>query len=98
MSLTLGNAVVVLEHTELRAPARGYTHTRHQACRVSPGDLWCPLPDQRPHTVTATRAKQGSVELTDQFGIRYTYPADMVLSTVIVDPRAARSVSTAGQL
>ena len=97
MSLTLGNAVVVLEHTELRPPARGYTHTRHQACRVSPGDLWCPLPDQRPHTVTATRSKQGSIELTDQFGVRYPYPADALLSTVILDPRATRPVSTAAQ-
>lgn len=97
MSLTLGNAVVVLEHTELRAPARGYTNTRHQACRISPGDLWCPTADPRPHTVTDTRTRQGSIELVDQFGVRYCYPANAVLSTVILDPRPARSVSTAAQ-
>jgi len=92
MSLTIGNAAAVLEHTEPRAPARGYTHTRHQACRVGPGDLWCPTAGQRPHTVTAIRSKQGLVELTDQFGVCYRYPADALLSTVVLDPRACRAV------
>jgi len=94
MSLTISNAVAVLEHTELRPPARGYTHTRHHACRVGPGDLWCPSTDQRPHTVTACRRKQDSVELTDQFGVSYRYPATALLATVVLDPRASRSVST----
>ena len=106
MSFSLSNAAVISEHIELPAPARGYTRTRHQACRVSPGDLWCPStrtgePDQRPHTVTATRAKQGSIELVDQFGVRYRYPSDALLYTVILDPRTSRtfsaSTSTAGQ-
>jgi hypothetical protein len=93
MSLTLGNAVEVFEHTELRAPARGFTRTCHQACRVSPGDLWFPVAEQRPHTVTTTRAKAGSIELTDQFGVRYRYPADALLSTVVLDPRPSHFVS-----
>lgn len=89
MSLTLKNAADVREHQDKPSPARGYTCTRHYACQLMPGDLWQPdgdLPSQRPHTVMNVRRQAGRVEVTDQFGVKYSYAADAVIPTAVLDP------------
>ena len=90
MPLTLNNATEVFEHQDKPSPARGYTCTRHYACQLTPGDLWLPDGDQggqhRPHTVMDVRQHDGRVELVDQFGVKYSYAANAVLPTAVLDP------------
>lgn len=87
MSLTLRNAVVVLDHQDGRPPVSGYTRARHHIGHIDPGDYWLPRLDQSPHTVTMMHRKGARTILIDQFGIAYSYSADAILTTAVPDPR-----------
>ena len=87
MCVTLRNAVEVLDHRAERTTVIGHTRTRHHIGNLSPGDWWFPGPDPLPHTVTAVRRRDGHIVLTDQFGIGYPYPTDVVIATAVPDPR-----------
>ena len=87
MSLTVSNAAVVLDHRDGNAGSPGYTRTRHHIGHLSPGDLWCPDPQSRPHTVITVNSRAGHVVLTDQFGVAYHYLPGAVIGTAVPDPR-----------
>lgn len=87
MSLTLRNAVTVLDHQDGRSPARGYTRTRHHIGNLGPGDWWFPGPDTLPHTVTEVHHRNNRIVLTDQYGSSYSHPAGAVIPTAVPDPR-----------
>jgi len=87
MCISLRNAVAVLDHRDGRTPHPGYTCTRHHIGNLGPGDWWFPEPGAAPHTVTDVHRRDGSIILTDQYGIGYPYPADAVIPTAVPDPR-----------
>ncbi|MGZ8801268.1 MAG: hypothetical protein ACXWZL_01245 [Mycobacterium sp.] len=59
MCLTLANAATILDHPTSVPPACGYTRTLHHAGHLSPGDLWCAVAGEHPHT---------AILVTDQCG------------------------------
>jgi len=65
---------------------RGYTSTTHHAGHLTPGDQWQPVPDQPPRTVTDLHRRHGVITLTDQYGATWTYPANAVIPTTVLDP------------
>ena len=87
MSLTMRNAVAVLDHQDGRSPTTGYTRTRHHIGHLDPGDWWFPGPDPLPHTVTGVHRRDGKIVLTDQYGSSYSHPGDAVISTAVPDRR-----------
>ena len=93
MCLTVANAAAVLDHQDVRPPARGYTCTRHHAGHLMPGDLWRPGPDGQPHTVTGIVRHNGRVTLIDQYGSGYRYPADGLIPTAVPDPIVTAAMS-----
>ena len=98
MCLTLRNAVAVLDHRSGPSPVPGYTRTRHHIGHLSPGDWWFPGPDPRPHIVTGVHRRDGRIVLTDQYGITYPHPGDVVLPTAVPDPRVLTSAPGANDV
>ncbi len=86
MSLTLDNAAEVLDHCVANTANGGFTRTSHCAGHISPGDLWRPQQEDRPHTVTELKRRTDRVILIDQIGETYSYPVDAVLPTAVPDP------------
>ena len=86
MCLTIANAAAIRGHQDNPPPTRGFTRTRHHAGHLAPGDLFRPGDDRTwPHTVMTVRHRPGTVVLTDQFGVEFSYSADAVIPTVVLD-------------
>jgi hypothetical protein len=85
MCLTLANAATVLDHPTSVPPARGYTRTLHHAGHLSPGDLWCAVAGEHPHTAILVHRRHDRITLTDQYGATFAYPAAAVIPTAVPD-------------
>ena len=70
---------------EQTPPARGYTRTRHHAGHLSPGDLWCAVAGEHPHTAILVHRRHDRITLTDQYGATFAYPAAAVIPTAVPD-------------
>ena len=86
MCLTLANATAVLDHPPCRPNAVDYTRTLHHIGYLSPGDLWWPVEEDRPRTVSAVRRRGGQITVADQQGVVFAYPSASVISTAVRDP------------
>lgn len=85
MSLTLANAVAVLDHRNPTRRARGYTCTTHAAGRLAPGDLWLAVDGEDPRTAVLVRRNRDRITVTDQYGVKFIYPAGAVIATAVPD-------------
>ncbi|HYN72034.1 MAG TPA: hypothetical protein VES60_05985 [Nakamurella sp.] len=86
MCLTLANATAVLDHPPCRPNTTGYTRTLHHIGHLSPGDLWWPVEEERPRTVSAVRRHRDGTTVADQQGVVFAYPSASVISTAVRDP------------
>jgi hypothetical protein len=86
MCLTLANATAVLDHPPCRPNATAYTRTLHHIGYLSPGDLWWPVEEGRPRTVSAVRRHGAEITVADQQGVVFAYPSGSVISTAVRDP------------
>ena len=86
MCLTLGNATAVLDRSPCRPNAVAYTRTRHHIGHLSPGDLWWPVEEDRPRTVSAVRRHGAEINVADQQGVVFAYPIAAEISTAVRDP------------
>ena len=86
MCLTLANATTVLDHRTAPPNDRGYTRTTHHIGHLSPGDLWWPVEEERPRTVTAVHRHHDEITLADQQGAVFAYPSAAVIYTAVRDP------------
>ena len=89
MCATLANAITVLDHSATPSNDRGYTRTMHHIGYLSPGDLWRPVEDERPRTVTAVHRRHDEITLADQQGAVFAYPTACVVATAVRDPLPA---------
>lgn len=88
MCLTLANATTVMDHLDSVRPARGYTRTTHHAGCLSPGDLWCAVDGEYPHTAILVHRRHDGITLTDQYGDTFAYPTAAVIPTAVLDALA----------
>ena len=93
MCLTLANTTAIIDHhTSQRPTGRAYTRMFHHAAQLSPGDLFRPVPDRGPHTVTEvhrTRDRRNGrdwITLVDQYANPYCYRSNEPVPTAIPDP------------
>lgn len=86
MCLTLANATAVLDHPPCRPNAVAYTRTLHHIGYLSPGDLWWPVAEGRPRTVSAVGRRGAEITVADQQGTVFAYPCAAVISTAVRDP------------
>jgi hypothetical protein len=64
---------------------RGYPRTLHHAGHLSPGDLWCAVAGEHPHTAILVHRRHDRITLTDQYGATFAYPAAAVIPTAVPD-------------
>ena len=86
MCVTLANATAVLDHPPCRPNATAYTRTKHHIGYLSPGDLWWPVEEERPRTVSAVHRRGAEITVADQQGVVFAYSRASVVSTAVRDP------------
>jgi hypothetical protein len=77
--------------------ARGYTRTLHHAGHLRPGDLWCAVAGEHPHTAILVHRRHDRITLTDQYGATFAYPAAAVIPTAVPDALPLRDRTRPGR-